>query len=63
MPYEHNVFIVIEDDIKIKLTTPCVGLSCGAKKDDVILFTKNKESIKDAILNYINQPNRGVENF
>jgi len=55
-PCANNVFINLKDGIEIKLTTPCIGLSCGARRDDVILYTKNKEKIKDAIKMYIEQP-------
>jgi len=54
-PYKHHVYIIMKDGIKIKLTTPCMGLSCGADRDDVILYTTNKEKIKNAIKQYVTQ--------
>ena len=61
-PYKHHIFIVMEKGIKIMLTTPCVGLSCGVKRDDVILYTKNKEKIKDVIRQYVAQSNKAAAN-
>ena len=55
-PYNYNVYIILKDNIEIRLTTPCIGLGCAVDKDDVILYTENKEKIKDAIKMYIEQP-------
>lgn len=55
-PYVNKVFIILKkDSMKIKLTTPCIGLSCDADKSDVILFTENKEKIKDAIKRHVSK--------
>ena len=57
----HEVLIQLKDeDIKIILINPCVVMSCGPTRDDVTLFTKNKEEIKDAISKYISRDEKQI---
>ena len=53
--FANRVVLELEgNDIQIKLITPCTALSCEPRRDDVVLFTKNKDKIKEAIKAYLN---------